>query len=121
MTPVLRKRPHCYTPETNCFWCEIVLIHPAPRLLLIAVAASRRATRQLEEGDAAMKLARVKEMLPAMRALGPYLLVELILPGGTLIAATMWLVQQWKGRVSGVECRVKMPGAESKELRELMF
>lgn len=43
-----------------------------------------------------MKLARVKEMLPAVRALGPYLLVELILPGGTLIAATMWLVQHWR-------------------------
>jgi len=39
-------------------------------------------------------LARTKEMLPAVRALGPYLLVELILPGGTLIALAIWLVQQ---------------------------
>ena len=50
-----------------------------------------------------MILARAKKLLPAVRALGPYLLVELILPGGTLIAAMMWLAQQWKGRVSGVE------------------
>ncbi|HZM44235.1 MAG TPA: hypothetical protein VFC14_05335 [Burkholderiales bacterium] len=41
-----------------------------------------------------MMLARVKEMLPAVRALGPYLLVELVLPGGTLIALLMWLSQR---------------------------
>ena len=50
-----------------------------------------------------MTLTRTKQMLPALRALGPYLLVELILPGGTLIALGMWLAQQWKYRVSGVE------------------
>jgi hypothetical protein len=38
--------------------------------------------------------ARAKEALPAVRALGPYLLVELVLPGGTLIALAMWLAQQ---------------------------
>ena len=43
-----------------------------------------------------MMLDRVKEMLPAVRALGPYLLVELILPGGTLVAAMMWLAQHWR-------------------------
>ena len=48
-------------------------------------------------------IARAKEMLPAVRALGPYLLVELILPGGTLIALAMWLAQRWKFRVPGVE------------------
>jgi hypothetical protein len=41
-----------------------------------------------------MMLARIKEMLPAVRAVGPYLLVELVLPGGTLVAALMWLAQQ---------------------------
>jgi hypothetical protein len=48
-------------------------------------------------------IARAKEMLPAVRALGPYLLVGLVLPGGTLIALGMWLAQQWKGRVSSAE------------------
>jgi hypothetical protein len=41
-----------------------------------------------------MTLPRAKEILPAVRALGPYLLVELILPGGTLVAALIWLAQQ---------------------------
>jgi hypothetical protein len=41
-----------------------------------------------------MTLARTKQMLPALRALGPYLLVELVLPGGTLVAALMWWAQQ---------------------------
>lgn len=31
----------------------------------------------------------------ALRALGPYLLVELLLPGGTLIALLMWLSQRF--------------------------
>jgi hypothetical protein len=39
-------------------------------------------------------IARAKTLLPAVRALGPYLLVELVLPGGTLIALLMWLAQQ---------------------------
>lgn len=43
-----------------------------------------------------MILARAKKLLPAVRALGPYLLVELVLPGGTLIALLMWLTQQWR-------------------------
>jgi len=43
-----------------------------------------------------MTRARAKSMLPGLRALGPYLLVELVLPGGTLIALLMWLSQQWR-------------------------
>jgi hypothetical protein len=52
-----------------------------------------------------MKLARVKELLPAVRALGPYLLVELILPGGTLIAAMMWLAQKRRSRTAEASVR----------------
>jgi hypothetical protein len=34
-----------------------------------------------------------KTLLPKLRSLGPYLLVELLLPGGTLIALLLWLSQ----------------------------
>lgn len=30
------------------------------------------------------------------RDLGPYLLVELLLPGGTLVALLLWLSQRWR-------------------------
>ena len=43
-----------------------------------------------------MSAARIKSIIAGARAVGPYLLVELILPGGTLIAALMWLAQQWR-------------------------
>jgi hypothetical protein len=33
-----------------------------------------------------------------MRALGPYLLIELVVPGGTLIALLLWLSQKAAGR-----------------------
>ena len=34
--------------------------------------------------------------LPRLRSLGPYLLIELLLPGGTLIALALWLTQHFK-------------------------
>ena len=43
-----------------------------------------------------MLVTAARAMLPAARALGPYLLVELLLPGGTLVALLMWLYQQWR-------------------------
>jgi hypothetical protein len=43
-----------------------------------------------------MSAERIKSILAGAQALGPYLLVELILPGGTLIAGLMWLAQQWR-------------------------
>jgi hypothetical protein len=43
-----------------------------------------------------MSAARIKSILAGARALGPYLLVELVLPGGTLIAGLMWLAQHWR-------------------------
>lgn len=32
----------------------------------------------------------------ACRALGPYLLLELLMPGGTLLALTLFLYRRWK-------------------------
>jgi hypothetical protein len=43
-----------------------------------------------------MSAARIKSILAGARALGPYLLVEIVLPGGTLIAGLLWLAQQWR-------------------------
>ena len=40
----------------------------------------------------------------ALRAVGPYLLIELVLPGGTLFAFLLWLSQ-----------RLKRSGAEGRE------
>jgi hypothetical protein len=37
--------------------------------------------------------AAVSRLMPKLRSLGPYLLVELLLPGGTLIALILWLSQ----------------------------
>jgi hypothetical protein len=38
----------------------------------------------------------MKQLLQGARTLSPYLLVELLLPGGTLIALLLWLFQHWK-------------------------
>jgi hypothetical protein len=32
------------------------------------------------------------------RSLGPYLLVELLLPGGSIVAALLWLLHRWRPR-----------------------
>ncbi|MGZ5093878.1 MAG: hypothetical protein ACXWCY_24430 [Burkholderiales bacterium] len=36
----------------------------------------------------------------AVRSLGPYLLIELLLPGGTLLALLLWLYQRRAGSMS---------------------
>lgn len=38
----------------------------------------------------------VKKLLSNARSLSPYLLVELLLPGGTLIALALWLSVNWR-------------------------
>ena len=40
-----------------------------------------------------MKNLTQKTILERLRQLGPYLLIELLLPGGTLIALLLWLSQ----------------------------
>ena len=43
-----------------------------------------------------MLMPATRAMFPAARALGPYLLVELLLPGGTLVALLLWLYRHWR-------------------------
>ena len=64
------------------------------RTRLSGVAAGQNFTR--DEKGHNMSAARIKSILAGARALGPYLLVELVLPGGTLIAGLMWLAQHWR-------------------------
>jgi hypothetical protein len=40
-----------------------------------------------------MNAITLKNLLPKLRSLGPYFFVELLLPGGTLIALLLWLSQ----------------------------
>jgi len=47
-----------------------------------------------------MRAAGLKTVLPAVRALGPYLLVELLLPGGSVIALALWLAQRWRKAIA---------------------
>jgi hypothetical protein len=42
-----------------------------------------------------MIMLRARNLMPAIRDLGPYLLVELLLPGGTLIALLLWLTRRY--------------------------
>ena len=35
-------------------------------------------------------------IVQGVKNVGPYMLVELLLPGGTLIALTMWLLARWR-------------------------
>jgi hypothetical protein len=44
-----------------------------------------------------MNAGRILKSLPALRAYGPYLLIEVLLPGGTLLALLLWLSQRWEG------------------------
>lgn len=49
----------------------------------------------------------MKRFLRGAKTLSPYLLVEALMPGGTLIALGMWLYQnrdrlpKWRGRAHG--------------------
>ena len=37
--------------------------------------------------------ATLKRLMPRARGLGPYVLMELLLPGGTVLAIVLWLLQ----------------------------
>jgi hypothetical protein len=37
--------------------------------------------------------AAVSRLVPSVRSFGPYLLIELLLPGGTLLALLLWISQ----------------------------
>ena len=49
-----------------------------------------------------MNASRSKRFLSGLRNLGPYLLVELILPGGTLLALLLWLSQGMHRGAAGI-------------------
>lgn len=53
-----------------------------------------------------MNTLRLKSVLKTVRGLGPYLLVELLLPGGTLIAVLLWLAQNG-GRRQNMKARAQ--------------
>ena len=48
----------------------------------------------------------MKQILRGARTLGPYILTEALLPGGTLIALGMWLYQN-KDRLPALRGRAK--------------
>jgi len=39
----------------------------------------------------------MKQLIQAARNASPYLLIELVLPGGTIIALLLWLYRQRRG------------------------
>jgi len=45
-----------------------------------------------------MSASLMKSLLAKARNAGPYLLVELVMPGGTLIALALWLSRQYQLR-----------------------
>lgn len=44
------------------------------------------------------EVGRMKRILQGARGLGPYLLVALLLPGGSLIAVLLWLFRHYPKR-----------------------
>ena len=53
-----------------------------------------------------MLTGRVWKSLPKLRALGPYLVIELVLPGGTLLALLLWLSQRIRRTGTGAMQRI---------------
>ena len=48
----------------------------------------------------------VQKSLPKLRALGPYLVIEMLLPGGTLLALLLWLSQRIRRTGTGAMQRI---------------
>lgn len=46
-----------------------------------------------------------------LQHLGPYLLVELVLPGGTLVALSMYVYQHKRPALKAILARVRMPAS----------
>ena len=44
-----------------------------------------------------MTAGRLLRFLPGLKGYAPYLLMEILLPGGTLLALLLWLSQRWEG------------------------
>ena len=50
-----------------------------------------------------MRLGPARKPALHLRKLGPYLLVELLLPGGTLVALLLWLTQRLRAQGIGAQ------------------
>jgi hypothetical protein len=61
----------------------------------------------------------MKYILHGVRELGPYFLVELLLPGGTLIALLMWLYRRYyrKGNQPVKKSQNVRPGRADPDVR----
>ena len=65
---------------------------------------------------------RITHFIACIRSAAPYLAIELILPGGSLIALILWLVKNrssLKSRLAGAQTRIRtasqfvVPGAST--------
>ena len=62
----------------------------------------------------------VSRWMPKLRKIGPYLLMELLLPGGTLIALLLWLSQGMsRGALTTVDEPVAAPHQIAKVLSSM--
>jgi hypothetical protein len=53
-----------------------------------------------------MKISHLQALLKTVRNFGPYVLIELLLPGGTLVAILLWLAQN-AGRRQNAKARLR--------------
>jgi hypothetical protein len=72
--------------ETNCFVRDTETKHALPKLQI------RRCTYAADDEGGAMR-ARFEWIWRYLNKLGPYVLVEVLLPGGTVLALLLWLSQ----------------------------
>jgi hypothetical protein len=62
---------------------------------MTAAATALNADRELAEGAVGIT-GKIGRLLSGLRELAPYAAVELILPGGSLVALLMWLYRRHK-------------------------
>jgi hypothetical protein len=55
----------------------------------------------------------MKQLMHIARQASPYLLVELLLPGGTLVALILWLYRRQRRGMENRTASVSMPGLMS--------
>jgi len=64
-----------------------------------AAQAALTANRELAQSGIGL-VARFVRLVSGLRALAPYAVIELLLPGGSLIALSLWLYRRYKDRVA---------------------
>ena len=50
-----------------------------------------------------MEAVSFRSLIAKLRSLGPYVLIELLLPGGTLVALALWFANSKRARVVAAE------------------